>query len=39
MELEKAGLLEEDHWMMEVNLEDMDYFHDWGTRRILACCH
>ena len=24
MELEKAGLLEEDHWMMEVNLEDME---------------
>ncbi len=24
MELGKAGLLEEDHWMMEVNLGDME---------------
>ena len=24
MELGEAGLLEEDHWMMEVNLEDME---------------
>ncbi len=37
MELGKAGLLKEDHWMVEVNLGDGNYFR--GTGGILATSH
>jgi hypothetical protein len=38
MELGEAGLLEEDHWMMEVNLGGYGK-HLWGTGGILVAGH
>jgi hypothetical protein len=37
MEMDTAGLLEEDHWMMEVNLGDMETLSgEWEEYWLLA---
>ena len=39
MELEIAKLLEEDHWMMEVNLREFeDLLGEWEEYWLLAIC-